>query len=50
MASAALESGHAMDEIATVLGHSNITTTQIYAKRLKPDASAQFFGNLYAIA
>lgn len=47
MASAALESGHAMDEIATVLGHSNIATTQIYAKRLNPDAAIRSFGNLY---
>ena len=47
MASAALESGHAMDEIAAVLGHSNIATTQIYAKRLNPDAALRSFGNLY---
>jgi len=47
MASAALESGHAMDEIAEVLGHTNIATTQIYAKRLNPDAAIRSFGNLY---
>lgn len=47
MASAALESGQAIDKIATVLGHSNISTTQIYAKRLRPDAVVRGFNNLY---